>query len=97
MKKSDFQQEENYLNKVEGVIRGKLARLRDLRTPLKGRVLQERKEMWEENRHQISDFDDVVFLSVQEADVRSAEEQYEQNELEIGRLEKMEKSPPSAS
>ena len=93
MKKSDFQQEENYLNKVEGVIRGKLARLRDLRTPLKGRVLQERKEMWEENRHQISDFDDVILLSVQEADVRSAEEQYEQNELEIGRLEKMEKSP----
>ena len=93
MKKSDFQQEESYLSRVEGIIRMKLARLRDLRAPLKGRVLQERKEMWEENRHQISDFDDVVFLSVQEADVRSAEEQYEQNELEIGRLEKMEKSP----
>ena len=93
MKKSDFQQEENYLSRVEGIIRGKLARLRALSTPLKGRVLRERKEMWEENRHQIRDFDDVVSLSVQEADVRSAEERYEQNELEIGRLEKMEKSP----
>ncbi|MCM1541535.1 MAG: UvrD-helicase domain-containing protein [Blautia sp.] len=93
MEKIDFQDEENYFNRVEEIIRKKLAKLHADKALLRDRVLRERKEMWDESRHLIRDFDDVILLSSQDADVSRAEDQYERNELEIRRLTKMEKSP----
>lgn len=93
MEKSDFQKEEEYFNKVEELIRGKLEKLYGDRVALRDQVLRERKDMWDENRHLIRDLDDVIQLSSQDADVSFAENQYERNETEIQRLSKMEKSP----
>ncbi len=93
MEKSDFQKELEYFDKVEEIIRNKLVKLQDDRGPLWERVLQERKEMWEDNRHLVRDFDDVIFLNTQETVVKLAEKQFEGNEIEIQRHIKMEKSP----
>ena len=93
MEKSDFQKEVDYFNGVEAIIRSRLEKLHGRKGLLRERVLQERKEMWEDNRHLIRDFDDVVFLNTQETIVSLAEEQLEQNALEIQRMTKMEKSP----
>ncbi len=93
MERKDFQNEMEYFNRVEGIIRSKLEKLYEDSPLLRERVRQERKEMWEDNRHLIRDFDDVVFLNTQEAIVNLAEKQVEWNSLEIQRLTKMEKSP----
>ena len=93
MGNSDFQNEKEYFNQVEGIIREKLEKLYDNKALLRDQVLRERKDMWDENRHLIRDFDDVILLSSQDADVNFAENQYERNEMEIKRLTKMEKSP----
>ena len=93
MEKSDFQNEEEYFNRVEEIIRKKLEKLHHNKVLLKDQVLRERKDMWDENRHLIRDFDDVILLSSQDANVNFAENQYERNEMEIQRLTKMEKSP----
>ncbi|MCM1212976.1 MAG: ATP-binding domain-containing protein [Lachnospiraceae bacterium] len=93
MEKTDLQNEKNYFNRVEEIIRKKLAKLHADKTLLKDRILRERKEMWDENRHLIRDFDDVILLSSQDTDISRAEDRYERNELEIRRLTKMEKAP----
>ena len=49
--------------------------------------------MWEDNRHLIRDFDDVIFLNTQETIVKSVEQQLAWNEADIQRHAKMEKSP----
>ncbi len=93
MEKSDFQNEVEYLGKVEGIIRNRLERLCGDKASLKSQVVQERKDMWDDNRHVIRDFDDVILLSSQEAAVKLTEAQYQRNETEIRRLRKMESSP----
>ena len=93
MEKSEFQNELEYFNRVEEIIRKKLEKLYDNKVLLRDQVQRERRDMWDENRHLIRDFDDVILLSSQDADVNFVENQYEQNEMEIKRLTKMEKSP----
>jgi len=93
VEKSDIQKEEEYFNSVEEIIRNKLEKLYADKVLLKDQVLRGRKDMWDENRHSICDFDDVILLSSQDADVNFVENQYERNEMEIQRLTKMEKSP----
>ena len=93
MEKSDFQKELEYFGKVEGIIQSRLERLCADKASLKSQVVRERKDMWDDNRHLIHDFDDVILLSSQEAAVSFTEAQYERNEAEIRRLRKMENSP----
>lgn len=93
MEKSSFQNEVEYLGKVEEIIRSRLEQLCGDRASLKDQVRQERKDMWDDNRHLIRDFDDIILLSSQEAAVKLTETQYEWNEREIRRLRKMENSP----
>ena len=93
MERNDFQKEAEYFQRVERIIQIKLEKLRAAKAPLQDRLLNERKEMWEDNRHLIRDFDDVIFLNTQETAVKSVERQLEWNEIEIQRHEKMEKSP----
>lgn len=93
MEKSDYQKEVEYFNRVEEIIKKKLGKLYEDKTSLREQVVRERRDMWDENRHGISEFDDVILLSAQEHSVGLAENQYEQNALEIQRLSKMEKSP----
>ena len=75
MEKDDFQKELIHFNEVEGIIRNKLEKLYREKAPLQERLLRERKEMWEDNRHLIRDFDDVIFLNTQETIVKSVEQQ----------------------
>jgi DNA helicase-2/ATP-dependent DNA helicase PcrA len=93
MEKGEFQSEVEHLGQVEGIIQSKLEKLHREKAPLREEVVQERKEMWVENRHGIGDFDDVIFMSTQEAAVSFAERRLEWNELEIQRMTKMAKSP----
>ncbi len=93
MEKDDFQKELIHFNEVEGIIRNKLEKLYREKAPLQERLLRERKEMWEDNRHLIRDFDDVIFLNTQETIVKSVEQQLAWNEADIQRHTKMEKSP----
>lgn len=93
MERDDFQRELEHFDRVEEIIRRKLEKLRTARTPLREQVVRERKEMWEDNRHLVRDFDDVIFLNTQEAVVKSVEQQLEWNEIEIQRHTKMEKTP----
>lgn len=93
MERSDYQNEVEHLNRVEEIIRKKLEKLQGNKASLRDQVVSERKDMWDENRHGIYDFDEVILLSTQEASVTFAEKQYEWNEMEIRRLTKMEKSP----
>lgn len=93
MEKSDYQKEAEYFDRVEGIIEKKLGKLYESKTSLREQVVWERRDMWDENRHGILEFDDVILLSTQEHSVSLAEKQYEQNALEIQRLSKMEKSP----
>ena len=93
MGKDDFQKELIHFNEVEGIIRNKLEKLYREKAPLQERLLLERKEMWEDNRHLIRDFDDVIFLNTQETIVKSVEQQLAWNEADIQRHAKMEKSP----
>ncbi|MCI9337042.1 MAG: UvrD-helicase domain-containing protein [Lachnospiraceae bacterium] len=93
MGKSDFQKEAEYLDTVQEIIRHKLEKLYADKSSLRDRVLRERKDMWDENRHVVCDFDDVFLLSAQDAAVNFAEDQYVQNEMAIQRLGKMAKSP----
>ena len=80
MEKSDFQREAAYFEKVEGIIRRKLEKLCGGKASLRDQVVRERKDMWDENRHIIREFDDVILLSAQEASVNYAEAQYERND-----------------
>nr|WP_300768775.1 UvrD-helicase domain-containing protein [uncultured Acetatifactor sp.] len=93
MEKDDFQKELIHFNEVEGIIRNKLEKLYREKAPLQERLLRERKEMWEDNRHLIRDFDDVIFLNTQETIVKSVEQQLAWNEADIQQHTKMEKSP----
>ena len=89
MEKDDFQKELIHFNEVEGIIRNKLEKLYREKAPLQERLLRERKEMWEDNRHLIRDFDDVIFLNTQETIVKSVEQQLAWNEADIQRHTKM--------
>ena len=93
MEKKELQEEMNYLDRVEGIIRHRLKKLHEEKALLKEQVIHRRKEMWDDNRHLIRDFDDVILLSAQDAEVNLAEDEYGRNEQEIQRLSKMEKSP----
>lgn len=93
MGKSDYHDEVEYFNQVEGIIQSKLEKLLGENPGLRERVLRERREMWEDNRHLIRDFDDVIFLNTQETIVNLALKQLAWNELEIQRMTKMAKSP----
>ena len=93
MEKNEFQKELEYFDRTEEIIRNKLEKLYTDKASLREQVLRERKDMWDENRHLILEFDDVILLSAQESNVSFAENQYERNELELQRLTKMEKSP----
>ena len=93
MERSDFQKELEHFDEILGIIRRKLEKLYSEKAPLQERLLRERKEMWEDNRHLIRDFDDVIFLNTQETIVKSVEQQLAWNEADIQRHTKMEKSP----
>ena len=93
MEKGDFQKELAHFDEVEEIIRNKLKKLREDKILLREQVLHERKEMWEDNRHLVRDFDDVIFLNTQETVVKSVEKQLEWNEIEIQRHIKMQKTP----
>ena len=93
MDPKDLQIEQTYFDEVEGIIRTKIKDLRENKINLKRKVIDERKNMWEENRHVVRDFDDAVELNALDQGVADAETQFERNEAELQRMERMQKQP----
>jgi DNA helicase-2/ATP-dependent DNA helicase PcrA len=60
---------------------------------LKNEISGERLHMWEEGRHIIRDFDDVLQLSTLGSEVMLVENNYLNNAKELNKLEKMKKAP----
>ena len=89
----DFQHEVAYFDEVEAIIRTRIKDLEENRITLKQQVVGERRRMWEDNPHMIHDFDDIVALSTLDNGVSEAEKNFERNEEELLRAEKMEKKP----
>jgi len=90
---SSFPHELEYFRQVEAVIAQKLDALLENKQHLRKEVISARSEMWNETRHLIRDFDDVVMLSMQDQVVAASEKEFEENEAEIRRLMKMQQSP----
>lgn len=88
-----MRQESAHLKRIEGIIEERLQKMLEKRPELKSQVITARKEMWDDNRHVIRDFDDVILLSAQDREVADREKRYGQNEEEIRRLLKMRQSP----
>lgn len=86
-------QEYEYCKRVFVDIDNKISQLREEKQELKKQVITERINMWQENRHLIRDFDDVVMLSSQDVDVATNEKLYLQNEQAINKLIKQRRSP----
>ena len=89
----DIQNEHRFFFLVEDVISKKLTALLEKKGTLRDDVISVRTNMWEENRHLIRDFDDVILLSTQDRDIAASEAQYSRNEVEIRRLSRMKESP----
>lgn len=63
MERNEFQKELEYFDRAEEIIRNKLEKLYADKASLREKVLRERKDMWDENRHLILEFDDVIIVS----------------------------------
>lgn len=92
-------QEQAYLEQVEAYLAESLGRLYEKREELKQELLAARKNMWDEGRHLIRNFDetiqfeDVLQLAGQNQDISTAERGFQRNELEIARQAKLRFSP----
>ncbi len=93
MEHKDFQEEQAYLARVEKFIDKRIAQLTDKREELRQDIGAGRKKMWEEGRHGVSDFDDVVDLYLHSESIVSDEKQYVENLKELQRLEQMKENP----
>ncbi len=93
MDPKDFQLEKAYFTEVEEIIRTKIKYLKENKVNLKHKIVEDRKNMWEENRHVVRDFDDAVELNVLDQNIADSETQFERNEIELQRMERMLKQP----
>lgn len=93
MNPKDFQCEKAYFDEVAEIIRTNIKDLNENKSNMRRKIVEERKKMWEENRHVVRDFDDAVELTVVDQNILDAELQFERNEIELQRMERMLKQP----
>lgn len=93
MTESERKAELAYFSEIETVIDENLEKLYQMHNELKGQLLGVRREMWDDGRHLIRDFDDVIELTAQDGEVSAAEKQFQQNETEIRRQNRQKLSP----
>lgn len=93
MTENEHQAELEHFSEIEAVIDENLEKLCQMRSELKEQLLDVRREMWDDGRHLIRDFDDVIELTARDGEVSSAEKRFEQNEAEIRRQNRQKLSP----
>lgn len=93
MDNKEFHEEQAYLARVENYIDKRILQLTDKKEELKKDIGNGRKAMWENGRHGVNDFDDVVDLYLYSEGIVSDEKQYIENLKELQRLEKMKENP----
>ncbi len=60
MENKEFKEEQQYLEQVERYIEKRILVLQDKKAELREDIGKGRKDMWEEGRHGVNDFDDIV-------------------------------------
>lgn len=93
MENREFHEEQAYLTRVEAYIDKRIRQLTDKEEELRKDIGAGRKAMWEEGRHGVCDFDDVVDLYLHSEVIVSDEKQYVENLKELQRLQKMKENP----
>lgn len=93
MEHKDFQEEQAYLTRVEKYIDKRSLQLTEKKENLRQDIGAGRKIMWEEGRHGVNDFDDVVDLYLHSESIVADEKQYVENLKELKRLEQMKENP----
>ncbi len=93
MDNKEFQEEQVYLERVEKYIDKRILQLKDKKEELKKDIGAGRKAMWENGRHGVCDFDDVVDLYLHSEGIVSDEKQYVENLKELQRLENLKENP----
>lgn len=93
MEQKDFQEEQQYLDRVDKYIDKRIGILTDKKEELRKDIGAGRKSMWENGRHGVCDFDDVVDLYLHSEGIVADEKQYVENLKELQRLEKMKENP----
>lgn len=93
METREFQEEQHYLELVEEYIEKRIPVLQEKKDELRKDIGKGRKDMWEEGRHGVNDFDDIVDISLRSEVIVSDEKQYIEKLKELQRLEKMKENP----
>lgn len=93
MNNGEFQEEQRYLAQVEKYINKRIERLTDKKEELRKEIGAGRKSMWEEGRHGVCDFDDVVDLYLHSEVIVADEKQYVENLKELQKLKQMKENP----
>ncbi|MBR4085383.1 MAG: hypothetical protein IKK33_14005 [Lachnospiraceae bacterium] len=93
METREFQEEQNNLEQVEEYIEKRILTLQEKKEELREDISKGRKDMWEEGRHVVSDFDDIVDICQRSEVIVADEKQYVENLKELQKLEKMKENP----
>ncbi len=93
MGNKEFAEEQAYLEKVEQYIDRRISVLEEKKEELRHEISAGRKNMWEEGRHGVNDFDDVVDIYLRSEGIVAGERQYEENIKELERLQRMKSNP----
>ncbi len=93
MENKEFVEEQVYLEKVEQYIDRRISVLEEKKEELRHEISVGRKHMWEEGRHGVNDFDDVVDIYLRSEGIVADEKQYAEKLKELERLQRMKESP----
>ena len=90
---AELQKEEQYLQEVIGFADKRIEELRNKQTGLQEEINSQSKVLREEVTQLIRDFDDIVQLTMENAVLSQAQQQYTDAAKEILRLQKLKESP----
>ncbi len=93
METREFQEEQHYLEQVEEYIEKRIPVLQEKKDELREDIGKGRKDMWEEGRHGVNDFDDIVDICLRSEGIVADEKQYIEKLKELQKLEKMKENP----
>ena len=93
MEKKEFKDEQSYLEQVEQYIDKRILVLEGKKEELRRDISVGRKEMWENGRHGVNDFDDVVDIYLHSEGIGADEKRYVETLKELQHLEAMKNSP----
>jgi len=93
METREFQEEQQYLEQVEEYIEKRIPVLQEKKDELRKDIGKGRKDMWEEGRHGVNDFDDIVDICLRSEGIVADEKQYIEKLKELQKLEKMKENP----